>query len=108
MPIESAMDGNKLHRLTVTEYNLIANKDPRGSYDRATRENLTQIIEKLSSGLGPLSPLEMKLYDKFHNAQFQALEERTAGSNARWLNTVCPAVSRDGRKALRLPLWHSR
>ena len=36
----------KLKTLTITEFNLIANKDPSGSYDRRTRENLNRINHK--------------------------------------------------------------
>ena len=36
----------KLKTLTITEFNLIGNKDPNGSYDRRTRDNLDCIIEK--------------------------------------------------------------
>jgi len=71
-----SMDANKLNTLSVTEYNLIANKNPQGSYDRSTRENLHGIIRKLASHLYQLSSLELKLYRKFQHAQFRALEEK--------------------------------
>ncbi len=67
---------NKLTVLTITEYNLIGNKDPNGSYDRKTRENLYWIIEKLRSHIHTLSKLERRLLEKFANATFGALEEK--------------------------------
>ncbi len=70
------MDANKLNILSLTEYNLIANKNPQGSYDRTTRENLNSIIRKLRSNFNLLSPLENRLYGKFQSAQFQALEDK--------------------------------
>ena len=67
---------NKLTVLSITEYNLIGNKDPNGSYDRKTRENLYWIIEKLRSHIHTLSKLERRLLEKFANATFGALEEK--------------------------------
>ena len=66
----------KLKTLTVTEFNLIANKDPNGSYDRRTRENLGCIINKLADNQGTHSVLERKLFYKFRNANFNALEKK--------------------------------
>ena len=66
----------KLTVLTVTEYNLIGTKDPSGSYDRKTRENLYWIIEKLRTSTLPLSKLESRLLQKFRDATFGALEEK--------------------------------
>ncbi|MZG53701.1 MAG: L,D-transpeptidase [Nitrospinae bacterium] len=66
----------KLSVLTVTEYNLIGTKDPNGSYDRKTRENLYWIIEKLRTSTRPLSKLEHRLLEKFKEATFGALEEK--------------------------------
>ena len=66
----------KLKTLTITEFNLIGNKDPNGSYDRRTRENLSLIIEKLNQNQRVLSPLERKLYYKFRKANFNALEQK--------------------------------
>ena len=66
----------KLTVLTVTEYNLIGTKDPSGSYDRKTRENLYSIIEKLRTTTLPLSKLESRLLEKFRDATFGALEEK--------------------------------
>lgn len=66
----------KLNALNITEYNLIATKDPTGSYDRRTRENLYAIIQKLSSSKSTLSPLEFTLYQKFRSAQFAPLDEK--------------------------------
>lgn len=67
---------SKLKVLTIAEYNLIANKDPVGSYDRKTRENLDAIRAKLAANLPRLSDLERRLHDKFKDAQFQALEKK--------------------------------
>lgn len=66
----------KLTALNITEYNLIGNKNPNGSYDRKTRENLYWIIEKLRAHTHTLSRLERRLLEKFHNATFGALEEK--------------------------------
>lgn len=70
------MQGQKLKALNITEYNLIANKDPRGSYDRSTRDNLNGIIEKMRKNFSNLSPLENRVYRKFLFAEFSALEEK--------------------------------
>lgn len=70
------MKATKLVNLSVTEYNLIANKDPSGNYDRKTRENLYWIIEKLRANFRRLSPLEGRLFKKFRNAKFRALDEK--------------------------------
>ena len=70
------MTDQKLHILTITEYNLIANKDPVGSYDRRTRENLYAIIRKLSEGRAKLSPLEFTVFQKFQNARFAPLGDK--------------------------------
>jgi hypothetical protein len=67
---------SKLTVLSITEYNLIGTKDPNGSYDRKTRENLYWIIEKLRTNTQPLSKLEIRLLEKFQNATFGALEEK--------------------------------
>ena len=67
---------SKLTVLSVTEYNLIGNKDPNGSYDRKTRENLYWVIEKLRANSRKLSRLEHRLLEKFANATFGALEEK--------------------------------
>ncbi|MCF8719173.1 L,D-transpeptidase [Nitrospina gracilis] len=67
---------SKLKILTIAEYNLIANKDPFGSYDRKTRENLDAIRAKLSANAPRLSDLERRLHDKFQDARFQALEKK--------------------------------
>jgi len=66
----------KLSVLTVTEYNLIGTKDPNGSYDRKTRENLYWIIKKLQTSTRPLSKLEYRLLEKFQEPTFGALEEK--------------------------------
>ena len=65
----------KIKTLTITEFNLIANKDPRGSYDRRTRENLYQIIHKLANNAKTHTGLERKIFYKFRNAKFEALEK---------------------------------
>ena len=59
----------KLKTLTITEFNLIGNKDPNGSYDRRTRENLGCIIDKLVQNQESLSPLERKLFSKFRGSK---------------------------------------
>ena len=64
---------DKLNALTVTEFNLLANKDPGGSYDRRTRENLNAIIRKLTVQRAQHSSLERKLFVKFKDANFYAL-----------------------------------
>jgi hypothetical protein len=70
------MTDQKLNVLTITEYNLIATKDPVGSYDRRTRENLYAIIVKLSKSRTNLSPLEFTVFQKFQKAQFSPLDEK--------------------------------
>jgi hypothetical protein len=67
---------SKLTVLTITEYNLIGNKDPNGSYDRKTRENLYWVIEKLRAHIPTLSRLERRVLEKFSNATFGALEQK--------------------------------
>jgi len=67
----------KIKTLTVTEFNLIANKDPHGSYDRRTRENLQNIIYKLKNNHETHTDLERKLFYKFGNAKFDALEKKS-------------------------------
>jgi hypothetical protein len=67
----------KIKTLTVTEFNLIANKDPKGSYDRRTRETLQHIIHKLKDNHETHTDLERKLFYKFSNAKFDALEKKS-------------------------------
>jgi lipoprotein-anchoring transpeptidase ErfK/SrfK len=67
---------SKLTVLTITEYNLIGNKDPNGSYDRKTRENLYWIIKKLRAHTRTLSRLERRVLEKFSKATFGALEQK--------------------------------
>ena len=71
----------KLRALEIAEYNLIANKDPQGSYDRKTRDHLDAIIGKLRVRASYLSDLESKLLEKFKDAKFTALDE--SGRKAR-------------------------
>jgi len=66
----------KLAVLTVPDYNLIASKDPQGSYDRRTRENLYWIIEKLQVNPRHLTTLERRLLEKFGSANFSPLEDK--------------------------------
>ena len=66
----------KIKTLTITEFNLIANKDPYGSYDRRTRETLQQIINKLWGNPRTHTDLERKLFYKFRDAKFSALEKK--------------------------------
>ena len=70
------MTDKKLNALSITEYNLIATKDPTGSYDRRTRENLYAIIEKLIETRSELSPLEFTVYQKFREANFAPLDAK--------------------------------
>ena len=67
----------KIKTLTITEFNLIANKDPYGSYDRRTRETLQQIIHKLVGNPRTHTDLERKLFYKFRDAKFGALEKKS-------------------------------
>ena len=67
---------NKLKILNITEYNLIGNKDCKGSYDRKTRENLYWVIEKMRANHMDLSSLEYRLFKKFESATFGALEDK--------------------------------
>jgi len=66
----------QIKTLTVSEFNLIANKDPYGSYDRRTRETLQQIIHKLVGNPRTHTDLERKLFYKFRDAKFGALEKK--------------------------------
>ena len=66
----------KIKTLTITEFNLLANKEPYGSYDRRTREALQQIIRKLMSSPKTHTDLERKLFYKFRDAKFGALEKK--------------------------------
>jgi len=75
VPADMVLD-EKLKTLTITEFNLIGNKEPNGSYDRRTRENLDRIINKLIQNQELLSPLERKLHYKFRKANFDALEKK--------------------------------
>ena len=70
------MEGDKLTILNIAEYNLIATKDPGGSYDKKTRENLYLVIEKLRGNVIDLSSLEARLYVKFKEARFGALDAK--------------------------------
>ncbi len=70
------MTDKKLNALTITDYNLIATKDPTGNYDRRTRENLYAIIQKLSNARSELTPLEFTLHKKFRSANFAPLDEK--------------------------------
>jgi len=67
----------KIKTLTITEYNLLANKDPYGSYDRRTRETLQQIINKLWGNPRTHTDLERKLFYKFRDAKFGALQKKS-------------------------------
>ena len=69
-------ENSKLSVLRVTDYNLIANKDPNGSYDRKTRENLYRVIEKLRRSPFDRSHLEQRVFKKFKHSRFLALEEK--------------------------------
>ena len=67
----------QIKTLTVTEFNLIANKDPYGSYDQRTREILWHIIHKLKDNHETHTDLERKLFYKFSQAQFGSLENKS-------------------------------
>ncbi len=69
-------ENSKLSVLKVADYNLIANKDPRGSYDRKTRENLYRVIDKLRGNPFSRSHLEQRIFQKFKQARFLALEDK--------------------------------
>ena len=66
----------RLKTLKITEFNLLATKDPNGSYDRRTRENLHQIISKLAENPRTHTELERKLFYKYRNAKFIGLEKK--------------------------------
>ena len=66
----------QLRVLNISDYNLIANKDPEGSYDRKTRENLYRIIRFLAEHPHEHAPLESRVFQKFQYAQFAALDKR--------------------------------
>ena len=66
----------KIKTLTITEFNLIANKDPNGSYDRRTRESLYEIINKLANNHETHTDLERKVFYKYRNSKFEALEKK--------------------------------
>lgn len=70
------VEGAKLAVLNVPDYNLIATKNPNGSYDRRTRENLYWVIDKLRVDPLRLTTLERRLLEKFGNANFAGLEEK--------------------------------
>ena len=67
----------QIKTLTVAEFNLIANKDPYGSYDQRTREILWHIIHKLKDSHETHTDLERKLFYKFSQAQFGSLENKS-------------------------------
>jgi hypothetical protein len=67
----------QIKTLTVTEFNLIANKDPYGSYDQRTRKILWDIIHKLKDSHETHTDLERKLFYKFSQAQFGSLENKS-------------------------------
>jgi len=66
----------KLKILKPEEYRFIEDKDPRGIYDRETRENLYWIIEKLGSRAARGSYVENRIYKKFRDADFGFLLSR--------------------------------
>ncbi|QPJ64556.1 MAG: L,D-transpeptidase [Candidatus Nitrohelix vancouverensis] len=70
------LSDDKLNVLQIAEYNLICNKNPRGAYDKNTRENLNTIIEKLRNARSRHSRLEARLFEKFQYAQFDPLQEK--------------------------------
>ncbi len=62
-----------LNVLTDQEYEFIAGKDPAGTYDRATRESIYWILEKLEEAGRRGSRYERKLYRRFIDANFGIL-----------------------------------
>jgi hypothetical protein len=89
----------KIKNLTVTEFNLIATKDPKGSYDRLTRETLHHIIKKLENNYETLTDLERKLFNKFSNAKFDALEKK---SNQVKLEVMRYRLSSNAKRSIKL------
>lgn len=63
----------KLKVLTEQEYSVIGTKEPRGIYDRETREKLYWIIEKLRQSKKACSWFERGIYKKFCHADFGLL-----------------------------------
>ena len=63
----------KLKVLTEQEYSVIGTKEPRGTYDRETREKLYWIIEKLRQGKKERTWFERGIYKKFCHADFGLL-----------------------------------
>ena len=59
--------------LTAQEYEFIVGKNPRGVYDRDTRENIYWILEKLEEAGRKCSRLEKRLYKTFIEADFGIL-----------------------------------
>ncbi len=70
------MGSLKLKVLSPHDYRFLETKDPRGSYDKETRETLYWIVEKLRVGGRRCSRLEKKLYKKFADANFGILIRR--------------------------------
>ena len=70
------METPQLKILSVTEYNLLANKGPKGSYDRKTRDNLYAIIRRLDANPENLSVLEARLAKKFSGAKFSEIKDK--------------------------------
>jgi cytoskeletal protein CcmA (bactofilin family) len=69
----------KLKALTLREYRFLEDKNPKGIYDRDTRENLYWLIEKLGNAKN-LSSLENKIHKKFRHADFGFLIARDSVS----------------------------
>lgn len=70
------MESQQLNILSMSEYNLLANKDPKGSYDRNTRNNLYEIILKLEVFPSRLSSLEIRLAEKFSEVKFSEIKDK--------------------------------
>ncbi|MBI4383136.1 MAG: polymer-forming cytoskeletal protein [Nitrospinae bacterium] len=68
--------GKKLKALTEEECARIEDKDPAGTYDSETREDLYWIIEKLRQGRKDGTWFERRLYNKFRDASFGLLINR--------------------------------
>ncbi len=80
------MFGKKFKVLTASEYNLIKDTAPGGTYDTTTRENLYRIIQKLADNLNRCSSREKKIYRKFSDSHFDILLESGTESEGRILH----------------------
>ncbi len=77
------MFGKKFKVLSGPEYELIKDKEPGGTYETATRENLYRIIQKLADNLNRCTSREKKIYKKFSDSHFDILLEAGTESEGR-------------------------